>query len=65
MFNGTRPVSGEQSGGRIRTRGAASPAGFAAEKKLAEQRDEFRPGPEYIAKWGYKVDADETAIYLP
>jgi arylsulfatase A-like enzyme len=34
-------------------------------KKLAEQRDEFRPGPEYIAKWGYKVDADETAIYLP
>ncbi len=34
-------------------------------KKLAEQHDEFRPGPDYIAKWGYKVDADETARYRP
>jgi arylsulfatase A-like enzyme len=34
-------------------------------RKLASQHDEFRPGPEYIAKWGYKVDADETAIYKP
>jgi hypothetical protein len=34
-------------------------------KKLAEQRDEFLPGPEYIRKWGYKVDANETAVYAP
>ena len=34
-------------------------------KKLAEQHDDFRPGPEYIKKWGYKVDADETAPFLP
>ena len=34
-------------------------------KKLAAQHDEFRPGPEYVKKWGYKVDADETARYLP
>ncbi len=33
--------------------------------KLAVQHDDFRPGPEYIAKWGYTVDADETAIYKP
>ncbi len=25
-------------------------------RKLAEQKDEFLPGPDYIAKWGYKVD---------
>ena len=29
-------------------------------KKLAEQRDEFRPGADYIAQWGYKVDARGT-----
>ena len=34
-------------------------------KKLAEQHDEFRPGPEYIAKWGYKVDAKGTAPVKP
>ena len=34
-------------------------------KKLAEQRDEFRPGPEYVSKWGYQVDTNETARYLP
>ena len=34
-------------------------------KKLAEQHDEFRPGAEYIAKWGYKVDAKGTAPYAP
>ena len=33
--------------------------------KLAEQHDDFRPGPDYFAKWGYKVNADETAIYKP
>ena len=34
-------------------------------KKLAEQRDEFLPGPAYIAKWGYKVGANGTVGYLP
>ena len=34
-------------------------------KKLAAQHDDFRPGPEYIAKWGYKVDADETVRFEP
>jgi len=34
-------------------------------RKLAEQHDEFLPGPEYIKKWGYTVDADETAPYKP
>ena len=34
-------------------------------KKLAEQRDDFRPGPDYIAKWGYKVDARGTVPYTP
>ena len=34
-------------------------------RKLAEQRDEFRPGPDYIAKWGYKVDARGTVPYTP
>ena len=34
-------------------------------KKLAEQHDEFRPGPEYVAKWGYKVDTNGTVVYKP
>jgi hypothetical protein len=34
-------------------------------QKLAEQHDEFLPGPEYVKKWGYKVDANETAPYAP
>jgi arylsulfatase A-like enzyme len=34
-------------------------------KKLAEHHDDFRPGAEYIAKWGYKVDAKGTAPYKP
>jgi len=34
-------------------------------RKLVEQHDEFRPGPEYIKQWGYKVDTNETAIYTP
>lgn len=33
--------------------------------KLAEQHDDFRPGPDYIARWKYKVDADETVPYKP
>lgn len=32
-------------------------------RKLTEQRDEFLPGPDYIAKWGYKVDARGTVPY--
>jgi arylsulfatase A-like enzyme len=35
------------------------------QRKLAEQHDEFLPGPDYIAKWGYKVDARGTAPYAP
>jgi arylsulfatase A-like enzyme len=34
-------------------------------KKLAEQHDEFRPGPEYVAKWGYRVDTNGTVPYAP
>jgi arylsulfatase A-like enzyme len=34
-------------------------------KKLKEQHDDFRPGPEYIRRWNYKVDANDTAIYRP
>lgn len=32
-------------------------------QKLAAQRDAFRPGPEYIAKWGYKLNARGTVDY--
>ena len=34
-------------------------------EKLAAQRDDFRPGPEYIRQWNYQVDTNETATYLP
>lgn len=34
-------------------------------RKLAERHDEFRPGAEYIAKWGYQVDANGTAPTRP
>lgn len=34
-------------------------------KKLREQHDDFRPGSDYIAKWGYKVDANGTVPYQP
>jgi arylsulfatase A-like enzyme len=34
-------------------------------EKLAAQRDDFRPGPEYIRRWNYQVDTNETARYLP
>lgn len=30
-------------------------------KKLEDRHDEFKPGREYIAEWGYKVDANGTA----
>lgn len=51
--------------------GQAAHIGLRAEldtllkKKLAEQRDAFLPGPDYIRQWGYKVDANETAVYAP
>lgn len=32
-------------------------------RKLAEQHDEFLPGADYIAKWGYKVDVHGTIPY--
>ncbi|MDB6031366.1 MAG: arylsulfatase [Verrucomicrobiales bacterium] len=34
-------------------------------KKLVEQHDDFRPGPEYIRKWGYSVDAEGTVLFEP
>ena len=35
------------------------------QRRLAAQRDDFRSGPEYVRKWNYKVDANETAMYAP
>ncbi len=35
------------------------------QKKLKEAGDEFKPAAEYIAKWGYKVDAKGTVPYTP
>jgi arylsulfatase A-like enzyme len=32
-------------------------------KKLKERGDDFLPGQDYIAKWGYKVDAGGTMPY--
>lgn len=32
-------------------------------ERLAKVRDDFRPGPDYIAKWGYTVDAKGTVPY--
>jgi arylsulfatase A-like enzyme len=32
-------------------------------QKLKEEHDDFRPGAEYIAKWGYKVDKNGTMPY--
>lgn len=34
-------------------------------QKLAEQKDTFRPGNDYIAQWGYRVDARGTVPYTP
>jgi arylsulfatase A-like enzyme len=34
-------------------------------QKLKDERDDFLPGSEYIAKWGYHVDAEGTALYKP
>jgi len=33
--------------------------------KLVEHHDEFRPGADYVAKWGYKTDARGTVPYSP
>lgn len=30
-------------------------------QKLKTQHDDFKPGPDYIAQWGYKVDVTGTA----
>jgi arylsulfatase A-like enzyme len=32
-------------------------------RKLKERGDEFKPGPDYLAKWDYKVDARGTMPY--
>ena len=34
-------------------------------EKLKAQRDDFRPGPEYIRQWRYTVDTNETVSYKP
>jgi len=33
------------------------------QKKLRDTRDDFRPGVDYIAQWGYPVDATGTVPY--
>ncbi len=33
--------------------------------KLRASRDDFRPGPELIAQWGYQVDTNGTVPYGP
>ncbi len=33
------------------------------QQKLEAQGDEFLPGMEYIARWGYEVDAKQTVPY--
>jgi arylsulfatase A-like enzyme len=33
--------------------------------KLKKEHDDFRPGPEYIAKWGWQVNANGTAPTAP
>jgi arylsulfatase A-like enzyme len=35
----------------------------ALHRKLAALKDEFRPGPDYITKWGYVVDKNGTVPY--
>ncbi len=35
------------------------------QRKLHERGDEFRPAAEYIAKWGYEVDANGTVPIKP
>jgi hypothetical protein len=34
-------------------------------QKLAQQKDDFRRGPDYVRDWGYNVDQNETAPFLP
>ncbi len=34
-------------------------------QKLHDHHDEFLPADKYIAKWGYKVDANGTVPYAP
>ena len=35
------------------------------QRKLTERHDDFRPGDEYIKKWGYQTDASGTVPYSP
>ena len=35
------------------------------QKKLAAQQDYFRPGPEYIRQWGYRVNEQGTMPFAP
>ena len=34
-------------------------------EKLRKSGDAFLPAGDYIRRWGYKVDANETAPYTP
>jgi arylsulfatase A-like enzyme len=34
-------------------------------QKLGQTRDEFLPGPRYLEKWGYQVNASGTVPYAP
>ena len=44
-------------------RTAMEPARMEAllKQKLKDRHDDFKPGPDYIAQWGYKVVANGTA----
>ena len=33
-------------------------------KMLRERKDDFRPGMEYVKKWNYVVDENETVPYI-
>jgi len=35
------------------------------QKRLVQLDDEFRPGMDYIRKWGYRVDATGTVPFIP
>ncbi len=35
----------------------------ALARSLAARKDEFRPGPDYIRQWGYRVDPNGTVPY--
>jgi len=51
--------------GRPESAALQSEMDVTLKKKLAATHDGFLPGDDYIARWGWKVDADGTAPYAP